>query len=279
MERRRFLAGGLALALAARVANGAPKKGPTTADSLNVEVWQATKEGLFGSRPIKIDDGSIVALEAPYRAADAAAVPIAMRAKVEQSAERYISKLYLLIDQNPTPVVGVFEFFPESGRADVETRVRVDAYTFVRAIAEMNDGELYMTARFVKASGGCSAPAAKDPGSAKISLGTMRLHVDTSSEADTLARARLMIRHPNVTGLAMDQLTRLYPNPHYVRKLEVSYRDRPVMNAEVTFGISQNPSFRFRFRQDGGGELVARVEDTENASFVIKEELGGPAAS
>ena len=62
-----------------------------------------------------------------------------------------------MIDQNPTPVVGIFEFFPESGRAEVETRVRVNDYSFVRAIAEMNDGQLYMTARFVKASGGCSA--------------------------------------------------------------------------------------------------------------------------
>mgnify|MGYP002150436774 CR=1 FL=1 len=46
--------------------------------------------------------------------------------------------------------------------AEIETRVRVDAYSHVRAIAEASDGQLYAVTRFVKASGGCSAPAGSD---------------------------------------------------------------------------------------------------------------------
>lgn len=277
MERRHFLAAGLTLALAPAL-RGAPA-GPSTADAEKVEAWQSTRAALFGDRPIRLDDGAMLALEAPYRAADAAVVPVAMRALVDQTPERFVSKLYLLIDQNPTPVVGIFEFFPQSGRADVETRVRVNDYTFVRAIAEMNDGELIMTARFVKASGGCSAPAGKDPKAALISLGTMKLDVDPPLEAGKLARARLMIRHPNVTGLAMDQLTRLYPSPHYVRHVEVSYREQPVLRAEVTFGISENPSFRFQFRPQDGGVLEARAEDTEQVRFEIRADVVAPKAT
>src|SRR5258708_24336826 len=35
-------------------------------------------------------------------------------------------------------------------------RSRFEDYSFVRAVAEMNDGRLYMSQRWVKAAGGCS---------------------------------------------------------------------------------------------------------------------------
>ena len=43
----------------------------------------------------------------------------------------------------------------------LSTRIRVDAYTNLHAVAELDDGHLYGAQRFVKAAGGCSAPAAK----------------------------------------------------------------------------------------------------------------------
>ena len=268
MKRREFIAAGLGLAMYARVGGAAPtKKGPSTADSMDVEVWQGLRQQLFGGREIALDADDVIGLETPYRAADAASVPIAMRGHLDGSDGRYIKRMWLLIDQNPTPVVGVFEFFPESAGADVETRVRVNDYTFVRAIAETSDDKLYMTANLVKASGGCSAPASKDPAAAAQSLGRMKLRIDPPVQPGGAARAQVLIRHPNVTGLAMDQLTRMYPQPHYVRKITVSYRDRPVMNAEVTFAIAENPSFRFNFRHDGAGVLVVHAEDTEDTQF------------
>lgn len=43
------------------------------------------------------------------------------------------------------------------------TRVRVDDYSYVRAVAETADGKLHMVKAFVKASGGCSAPPSRTP--------------------------------------------------------------------------------------------------------------------
>jgi len=50
-----------------------------------------------------------------------------------------------VIDKNPSPLGAVFTLTPDSGRADIETRIRIEDYTWVRAIAEMQDGKLYMT--------------------------------------------------------------------------------------------------------------------------------------
>ena len=70
-----------------------------------------------------------------------------------------ITKLALVVDHNPAPVAGEFTFGPATAPLDFEVRVRVDAYSDVRAIATLEDGRQVMAGRFVKASGGCAAPA------------------------------------------------------------------------------------------------------------------------
>ena len=52
-----------------------------------------------------------------------------------------------------------FNFHSKVGNPSFTTRIRVDKYTYVRAIAEKNDGEKFMVSNFVKAAGGCSAPS------------------------------------------------------------------------------------------------------------------------
>jgi len=226
--------------------------------------WQQVRSALFGARPIAAADADTLVLDAPTRAEDAAIVPIAVRSRLDQTAARRVKTMWLVIDGNPSPVAATFRFAPESGRADVETRVRIEQYGFVRAIAELDDGSLHMATRFVKASGGCSAPAGKDPAAAAANFGRMKLKVDDAGEP---RRAQLMVSHPNTSGLAMDQITRLYPKAHFVRHVAVRYRDRPVLEADVDFSISENPSFRFLFRGDGGGELAAEVVDTDGRTF------------
>ncbi len=240
----------------------------TSAEDPNTNpMWQQVRASLFKERPIITPADDMIVLDAPSRAEDAAIVPISIKTRFPQSEDRYVDKLYLIIDNNPSPVGAVFNFTPMSGRADIETRVRVDAYTHVRAIAEMNDGQIYMSTRFVKASGGCSAPPGKDAAAAMASLGKMRFRVEGDVTANKPVLAQLMISHPNNSGLVMDQLTRHYTPAHFVRKIEVSYAGKPVLTADVDFSISENPNFRFYFIPTGEGELKAEVVDTNDLRF------------
>ena len=81
------------------------------------------------------------------------------------------------------------------GVLDFELRVRVNQYSNVRVIAETPNG-LHMTGRFVKASGGCSAPASKDPQAALANMGQMKLK---SFEGDVKMK-RIFFRN-RTTGL------------------------------------------------------------------------------
>lgn len=229
--------------------------------------WPKIHASHFEGRKILEDPSGVIALQTPPRADDAAVVPVMVRALMPQTAERHIRRITLVIDNNPSPVGAIFNFTTASGRADIETRVRVEEYTTVRAIAELNTGELVMDSRFLKASGGCSAPAGKDAAAALANLGKMKLRVEPGSNGAEPALAQLMISHPNISGLAIDQLTRLAPAPRYVRSIELTLAGQPLMSADVDFTLSENPHLRFRLQADQGGLLRAKVVDTASASF------------
>jgi sulfur-oxidizing protein SoxY len=241
--------------------------------------WLDFKQGTFKDRTIDPRGDAVIKLDAPSRAADAAVVPIAISAQFPQTSTHYIKEIWLFIDENPEPYAGSFQFTPESGLASIETRVRVEDYTFMRVIAETNDGHLYSAIRFVKASGGCSAPADKDDDAQERAAGAVRLQVQGQAVAGKAELAQLMVRHPNRTGMAMNQITRNYATAYFVRKVDVTYNGQPVLTADVNFSISENPNFRFYFVPKGKGELRAHIEDTKNKQFEAAVAVNvGPAA-
>jgi len=201
--------------------------GPAWAAEADESRWNALREMLFQDRSIH-DGAEVLALDAPYRAFDAATVPISIEPAFPQTEERHIRTVTLLIDENPLPVAGRFPFTPASGRAAFSTRVRVNAYTHIRAIAETNDGELYMAKRFVKASGGCSAPAGKDPDAALARLGKMKVRQSQAMILGEPNLAQLLVSHPNHTGMQMDQISRHYVPAYFVNNIEVRYGDEPL---------------------------------------------------
>jgi sulfur-oxidizing protein SoxY len=274
LHRRAILSLASLCALPSIAATLQPSDDPATS-----AIWLKVRASLFEGRPIAPAPAGMLILEAPSRAIDAAVVPIAIRARWPHTPARYVSKLYLIIDANPSPISAIFQFTPDSGRADIETRVRVDDYSHVRAIAETSDGQLFMTTRFVKASGGCSAPAGGDAAAALAAMGKMRFRVDGNLQGTEPVLAQLMIEHPNHSGLAMDQYTRQFTPAHYVRKIDVTYRGKPVLSADVDFSMSENPNFRFYLLPGGGagGELRANVIDSQERRFEARQVLGAAA--
>jgi sulfur-oxidizing protein SoxY len=242
---------------------------PVQADErTSEETWVSIRPDFFDD--VAIHNGAfLMTMEAPKRAHDAAAVPI----KISVKPESGIVKITLLIDQNPVPLAGVFEFGPAAANASFSTRIRVNSYSYVRAVAETADGKLYMVKKYVKAAGGCSAPASKDMDKAIAEMGKMKLRL-FSNEAAALppqsgARAaQLMIRHPNNSGFQMDQVTMLYVPAHFVDMIEVTYGKKLVMKVEGAISLSEDPNIRFFYRHSGAGEIRVRATDNEEGEFV-----------
>lgn len=220
----------------------------------------------FGDQAI-VESGDLIELTAPYRAEDSAMVPLKITSKIPQSADKYIQKITVLIDKNPEPFVGEFSFYEYSGRADLAMRVRVNAYSNIRAIAQLNTGELYMHKVFVKASGGCSAPITADLEAAMKRLGKIKFRVNGDRDGDTPLLTQLMISHPNITGMQMDQVSRLVKPAHFVNRVDIVFNDKPVLTAKTDIAISADPNFRFYFVPREVGILKAEVRDNKGMIF------------
>lgn len=235
-----------------------------------IDVWYSfVKPKYFQDRPIN-EGQSIVQLNLPYRAEDASVVPVSINAQIEQTPDVYIKTLYLFADHNPAPLAGTFHVTPEIGRADLAMRIRIDKYTYVRVIAELNTGELHMDSKFIRATSGCSMPPPfLELQQAREHLGEMKFRsiVKKDDESGNSRLGQLLISHPNVNGLQLDQRTRSIIPADYVTKVVVSYKDKMILTAETDITISQDPSFRFFFQPEDGGELKAEIEDSKGRSF------------
>ncbi|WP_375262982.1 quinoprotein dehydrogenase-associated SoxYZ-like carrier [Palleronia sp.] len=227
------------------------------------DAWSDIVNDVFNGRAMEQSD--VVKLETPYRAEDAATVPVTMHFAPPEGSDLRVERVTLVIDENPAPVAAVFELGADAGVTQIETRVRVQSYTNVHLVAELSDGSLHMTENFVKASGGCSAPMGKDPEAALANLGQMKLR-QFDGEQGAHPEAQLMIRHPNNSGLQMDQLTRYYIPAHFIHDLRVAQGNAPILTMEGGISLSEDPSIRFDF-QPNGGAITVEAEDTEGNVF------------
>jgi sulfur-oxidizing protein SoxY len=255
------------LALLAPVAIGAVGRRANGQAPVQEDPWPSLSAQIFEGK--KIQDGSaILAIDAPYRAEDAALVPVGIRTLLPPGDARSIRAVTLVIDENPSPVAAAFTTGAASGMRSLSTRVRVDSYTNIHAVAELSDGQLYASERFVKAAGGCSAPAAKQEADA-IPLGTMRFRQfpDTPGSDPERREAQLMIRHPNYSGMQMDQLTRLYVPAHFVQSVHLWLGDTLLLGVESGISISENPVYRFDYHPNGATGFRAEMKDSEGRAF------------
>ena len=243
----------------------------------DADPWPSLAQLFFDAKPLENGDG-VLALDAPYRALDAAVVPITIRTLLPPGDTRTVRRITLVIDGNPSPLAATFTLGEHSGVDLVATRVRVDDYTNIHAVAELSDGKLYVVSRFVKAAGGCSAPALKQVASA-VPLGTMRFR-ELPQGADKQAaavpadgaksgerEAQIMIRHPNYSGMQMDQITRLYIPAEFVKTLQVWQGKEMLVSIESGIAISENPEFRLRFKPNGDEPFRAEAVDSNGKPF------------
>lgn len=240
----------------------------TDANQSPTDVWVSLIKPHYFKDVELIEDRSVIDMQTPYRAEDAALTPITITAQIPQTPERYIEKLYIFVDKNPEPLAGVFSLTPDMGRADLAMRIRINEYTNVRAVAALNTGEHHMVTNFVKASGGCSAPLGADLKAAMARIGQMKFKTLGEPQPDQPLLAQFNVSHPNITGLQKDQKTQLIVPPHYVKSIRINYNGKPIMTADVGISISADPSFRFFFKpEQPGGELTAEVLDSKGMDF------------
>ena len=103
--------------------------------TVRAQRWQELRHAIFGNRPVQ-EGRDVLTLQTPYRAEDAALVPVEMVLKRPMA----VKGLYLIIDNNPSPLAAHFSFGPDADPHTIGLRVRVNDYTDMHAVAETQDG-------------------------------------------------------------------------------------------------------------------------------------------
>ena len=240
---------------------------PLAATAAQPDPWPDLAEEVFKGRPLA-DGTDLVAIEMPGRAEDAAIVPVTVRTTLPPGDARRVKAVTIVIDENPAPVAATFSIGPNAVVSSISTRVRVNAYTNVHAVAELSDGKLYVVNTYVKASGGCSAPAAKNADQA--GFGQLRFRQfakPADARAGNTREAQVMIRHPNNSGLQMDQVSRLYTPAHFIQDVKIWQGDELVLAMEGSIAISEDPNIRFSYIPSNAKSFRVEATDTKNQVF------------
>jgi sulfur-oxidizing protein SoxY len=244
----------------------------TANDVKSTSVWSQLKNEYFGQRFIHNNATDMLFIEVPDKVEDAAIMPITIKSLASQTPEYHIKTLHLIVDNNPQAYSAAFHLSPKLGPITISTRIRMDSFSNVRVIAEMNDNSLHMVNRFVVASGGCSAPASKDASVSAARLGKIQLRMRDTIIGQTTT-VQMIVSHPNASGMQFDQKSRHFIPAHYVTNIEFSFNDEPLITVDTSITISENPSIRFNFLPDNTGILKAKVTDSKHAVYVSEKQI------
>lgn len=235
--------------------------------------WGELKENYFRGKNVE-SNKEIIKISAPNRAESGAQVPFSFSIDYPMNANSYVKSVQILVGVNPIPVVGVFHFFPESGKAEISTRIRLEADSYVHVVAETNDGKLYMNSIPVRATGGCGGTVEGEDKNIRITAGRMKFHADEKIAKDKIVKGTLLIKHPMYTGLQRDLVSQGFRPAFFINKAVIKYNSKKVMDADLYIGMSEDPNIQFSFvKNDASGLVEVEIQDNEGGIFTKSFEM------
>lgn len=112
-------------------------------DDEMIEAVRQVLKAKFGDRPIQAGH---VQLDIPTDAPDGRAVPTILDIDLPITPNSYVATYHLLVDHNPDIYLAAYHLSAANGEGPIETRIKMRRTSYVRAIAEMNTGELWSAA-------------------------------------------------------------------------------------------------------------------------------------
>jgi sulfur-oxidizing protein SoxY len=128
--RRRFLAGGVALAFV--LATKSSRATPAT--------MQAAIKKVVGEAPLRKGK---VTIDVPPLVENGNTVPLTVSVESPMTATDYVKAIHVFNEKNPQPnVIGV-HLGPRAGKAALSTRIKLAAAQKIVAVAELSDGSFW----------------------------------------------------------------------------------------------------------------------------------------
>ncbi|QJR16023.1 thiosulfate oxidation carrier protein SoxY [Usitatibacter palustris] len=134
MKRRSFLAATGAALAGASLPASAQRFQPAQ------DITPLIEKITGGKKP---EDGGIK-IDLPAIAENGNSVPMGIQVESPMTEADHVAAIHILAERNPRPQIAVFHFSPASGRAQVDTRVRLAGTQKVTVIASLSGGRFRM---------------------------------------------------------------------------------------------------------------------------------------
>jgi sulfur-oxidizing protein SoxY len=147
--------------------------------------------------------------------------------------------IYVLVDKNPTALLGIFSF-KNGAQPYFVTRIKMAETSDITIIARAGN-QFYTTSKKVEVlENGCGGSSS----SSEKFEPTMKLRAKLNGD---VAEVKAIIVHPMHTGQGKDELGQLIP-AHFIQTAMVSLNEKPVLEMQLGTGISKNPYLTFHVK-------------------------------
>ena len=188
-------------------------------------------------------------------------VPMELHIPCPMTPEAHPRVVRVYAARNPRPRIVAFHFTPECGEARISTRVRLDSFQDVVAVAEMSGGARFQAVRRVNVTyGACEDAVANDQFPAGWAP-RIRISVPERVAAGEIFPVRTIISHPMETGLRHNTSGLLIPI-RIAERFVCRVAERVLFSAKLEPAIATNPYFAFSLRLQQSAELTFEWTDT-----------------
>lgn len=136
MRRRRFVAGAAALGASAAL--------PARARSQRFQPAQDVRPLMQKLTGGVAPEPSGVQIELPQIAENGNSVPMRVTVANPMTPQDHVTAIHIIAERNPRPLVATFHLGPQSGRAEISTRVRLAGTQKVTVLAALSGNRFRM---------------------------------------------------------------------------------------------------------------------------------------
>ena len=212
-------------------------------------------------------------LDLPALFEQGASVPLAVEVDSPMQEADHVRRIALLAEGNPFPEVLTLHLTPGNGRAQVATRIRLEAgEQEVVALAWLCDGRILLARRTVAIGiGGCGSHgpamlATADPPPEP------RIRLPATARRGEVIEIKTMIAHRMETGLRHDAAGRPIPR-RIIHRMDCALNGRPLFAADLTPAVAANAYLSFHLRVLHSASLAFSWQEDGGATYRARREI------
>ena len=203
---------------------------------------QQALKALYGTTEVAPSDAILLKVQSYTQ--NGALVPIVVSTTLPN-----VQSIAILVDKNPAPLIAALE--PVNVRGYLAVHIKMAQSSDVRVVVKSGD-KLYGKSQPITVTvGGCGGEI--DP-PAPSKDRTMKLR--TVAHGGSGVELRMLITHPMESGQRTDKNTKQKIPPHFVQRVVLEHKGKPIATTLMAGGVAENPLLGFHLKDAKNGDPV-----------------------